>query len=490
MHTTKYTNDLLSDTEISPRSGYENGTLRTKGSKRKRFDDQDTVDQISGDELSDIESLDYQNRGDKINEDADEGVQVPIAEKSDMGGRIYNKVQCCFFCEKLLKMKISRHMKSVHQKEFETYVSQLDCDEQMSLQLLKNKGNFFHNVNVLRHKKGELIVVRRPTEKVCYKDYLPCPKCLGFFSRMELWRHKASCEAIPTDESKANEYMVDSKTFLYSSVNMSHKDVLTNVVDCMRKDDLYMAVKNDATILMYGSFIFENKGVNYKHTISERMRGLARLVIQLRKETGKESGCLTDFIAPNFFEAILSATKTVCGYGFNKENDKITKIPSLALKLGHALKRCAVLKQGMGLSKQDPSLIKSAKEFMTLFGIHWTNSISSTALRSLGDNKFTKTTQLPLTEDLLKLKRYLADDTTLMIRKLDAGAELEDWRQLAENTVVRILVFNKKRCNEAAKVTLKLYKEMPDFIGTELDDIKKSLQPLETLMCKRYVNLN
>jgi hypothetical protein len=47
---------------------------------------------------------------------------------------------------------------------------------------------------------------------------------------------------------------------------------------------------------------------------------------------------LTDFIAPKFFNAILSATRTVCGYGVNEDNDKTFKIPSLALKLGHALK--------------------------------------------------------------------------------------------------------------------------------------------------------
>ena len=134
-------NALQSVTEISPRSGYQNGTLRTKGSKRKRVD----VEQISGDELSveskipDIESLDYQNRGDKINEN----VQVPIAKKSDVGGRIYNKVQCCFYCGKLLKMKISRHLKFVHRKKFEEYTSQQNSDAKISLQLLKNKGTFF-----------------------------------------------------------------------------------------------------------------------------------------------------------------------------------------------------------------------------------------------------------------------------------------------------------------------------------------------------------
>jgi hypothetical protein len=51
---------------------------------------------------------------------------------------------------------------------------------------------------------------------------------------MELWHDKASCEATLTDKIEANQYVVDSKMLLYSSVNMSHKDVLSNVVGDMR----------------------------------------------------------------------------------------------------------------------------------------------------------------------------------------------------------------------------------------------------------------
>ena len=108
---------------------------------------------------------------------------------------------------------------------------------------------------------------------------------------------------------------------------------------------------------------------------------------------GLESAALVDFIVPKHFRTVLSATQIVCGYGLNEDEERTSKIPSLALKLGHALRKCAVLKQGMGLSKDDVTLQKDAKNFLTLHDIHWSNSISSTALKTL-DGKFTKASQV------------------------------------------------------------------------------------------------
>lgn len=34
---------------------------------------------------------------------------------------------------------------------------------------------------------------RQPSEDVDARNYLPCPLCLGFFLRADLWKHQASC---------------------------------------------------------------------------------------------------------------------------------------------------------------------------------------------------------------------------------------------------------------------------------------------------------
>jgi hypothetical protein len=49
---------------------------------------------------------------------------------------------------------------------------------------LTRLGGYHYNCEVLSKKDGDLILLRRPSaiekEGKTYKDYLPCPHCLGF----------------------------------------------------------------------------------------------------------------------------------------------------------------------------------------------------------------------------------------------------------------------------------------------------------------------
>ena len=277
------------------------------------------------------------------------------------------------------------------------------------MNLLRTRGNFYHNINVLKLKEGELIVVRRPNKKISYKKYVPCQNCLGFFLKDELWRHTSGCNV----EGETEKSLVNScKLLLYSSVNESHSNILTQVVHSerggMRNDAVTLVVKNDTLILTYGSFVLDKKGAKDKNYISEKMRNLARLVMQLRIDLEQPDWFLFQFLKPEHFHIVMRSTKILCGYGLDEDDEVTSAIPSLALKLGHALKKCASLKQGLGLTARCKSDVKDAKEFGRLFDIYWGNSISSSALKCLGDSKFTKIVQLPLTEDLLKLPQSVS----------------------------------------------------------------------------------
>jgi len=61
---------------------------------------------------------------------------------------------------------------------------------------LRMLGDYFHNVQVLSQKSGQLIVVRRPSSRkqASYSDFLPCVGCKGFFWRKELWHHCKTCK--------------------------------------------------------------------------------------------------------------------------------------------------------------------------------------------------------------------------------------------------------------------------------------------------------
>ena len=70
---------------------------------------------------------------------------------------------------------------------------------------------------------------------------------------------------------------------------------------------------------------------------------MARLLKQLRLQSSTPNSELSDFFTLSNFRQVVSAARVVSGF-----NEDKNKTPSLALKLGHSLKRCAtiLLKEG------------------------------------------------------------------------------------------------------------------------------------------------
>ena len=135
------------------------------------------------------------------------------------------------------------------------------------------------------------------------------------------------------------------------------------------------------------------------------MRSLARLPEMLRTRPGKENSCLSDFITPSSFHDIVEATRELCTFSINEDNDNLAsvKIPFLALKIGHSLKRYDALLRGVSLRKREKDLKYLVDSFLELLESEWSIKILTAALRSLSDNRVTKAPILPLTGDLSKV---------------------------------------------------------------------------------------
>jgi hypothetical protein len=51
-------------------------------------------------------------------------------------------------------------------------------EQKEAFSMLKNMGNFRHNIGVLENGKGQLIVKRRSAKYASVDDYLPCIYCV------------------------------------------------------------------------------------------------------------------------------------------------------------------------------------------------------------------------------------------------------------------------------------------------------------------------
>ena len=161
----------------------------------------------------------------------------------------WNKGQYCPFCLKPQK-RLPHHLQTPKHRDepqVQKWLATEDKkDKDRQLTLMRNYGNYFHNISVLKRGVGELIVVYRPAGKSHPSDYVSCPTCYGFITKTELWKHK--CSQIVDDESsvkKKNRRKVHAAKMLLPSnpgVNARTSKILSTMINdnvaSVRSDNL------------------------------------------------------------------------------------------------------------------------------------------------------------------------------------------------------------------------------------------------------------
>lgn len=358
-------------------------------------------------------------------------------------------------------------------------------------------GNFRHNLDVIKEGKGELIVARRSPNMSCPDDFLPCIFCLGFFKAVELWRHARNCHFNSEPKSHGMTKSTTAQAKLLLAGGLSHvkpgekDDFDTHIISTMRRnDDVCEAVKNDILIRRFGNVLLNKLGIRRKNDISQRVRQLGKLKCTMGLSNKSQ---LLTHLSGTGFDKIIKAVHTLCGLSVNEQRIKTFEIPSLALRLGHNLVKCAMLKRGMGLRDKDALVKGDANDFLELHQGEWTDSVSSIALATLKTNKFNKNELLPLTSDVVLLKCMLEGT---MIQLTDALAKKATdkqqstvcyplWRKLCEVTYAHITIFNKRRASEVAELLVTSYTTRPQWTESPNQEFLKTLDAVETQLLKR-----
>lgn len=138
----------------------------------------------------------------------------------------------------------------------------------------------------------------------------------------------------------------------------------------MHRDEQARIVKKDNIILRFGISLHQRLGKQRANDILQRMRQLARLLKQVN--SGKPAGERLDLdscISGENFDIVLQSTKVMCGSFDDPTGRPMLQTPSLGLKLGHSLAKCAEMKKGLGLRTSDNLKIKKLMHFW-----HYTKS--------------------------------------------------------------------------------------------------------------------
>lgn len=98
---------------------------------------------------------------------------------------------------------------------------------------------------------------------------------------------------------------------------------------------------------------------------------------------------------------------------------------------------------------------------------------------------FQKVQDVPLTEDLIKLRKFLDKKMVENFNALRLDTNIQNWRELAVLTVAKIILFNKRRSSEGSKMKIKQYEDRPKWKEGTIQEISKSLSLIETQLYDR-----
>jgi hypothetical protein len=197
---------------------------------------------------------------------------------------------------------------------------------------------------------------------------------------------------------------------------------LNTLLGSMTNDVIAPVTKSDSLILELAKRQYTKAGheVDQHDNMRSKLRELGRLLIQLRIEENNSSATLESFIDPRKIRTIIKAVHVVAGFD---DNTHSYKTPSLAIKIGHSIKKCAWIVKANALEKGDKEAAEQADAFHQLCEFRWETYVSTHAYRTLYQGKRNNPQTLPTNSDVVKMSEYIhAEGEKSIACLLESGA--------------------------------------------------------------------
>ncbi len=413
------------------------------------------VDELESD------SSDLELATDEVDDGKEEGmskITVKWCQKGEK--RKWDKKHYCIYCKKP-QSKIARHLERKHNQEEDVARAigfpKNSKKRRLLLDQLRSKGDYNHNVTVLQTGQGELVTFRQPTEETDPHKYLPCNYCYGFFLKHDLWKHEVSCrkqKGLHREESRKKKRVQAAASCLIP-IQGNTTERCRKIIGKMLHDEVSLHVKSDALICEYGDRLLEKHGSDPSKDgyVSQKMRELGRFVIAA-KALNRKVKKLEDIVVPPMFKLAVDAAKKASG--FTKSKYRYDR-PSLAVKIGHSLKTVGDILIGHYVKAEDEVAANRVRSFLGLLSSEWNHYVSHCARTNLEENKWYKKEMIPLTEDVIQLQKYLKSTEENAMEKLREGHDPKAYVMLSESILSQIILFNRRRQGEAAKMLLETY---------------------------------
>ncbi|XP_031139915.2 uncharacterized protein LOC116039306 isoform X1 [Sander lucioperca] len=336
-------------------------------------------------------------------------VSVMKLQKKEDGGRVYSKKHYCLYCP-MQYHKMARHLVRKHSNESavaKAITFPLNSKERkLHFDLIRNKGNRAHNNEVLKIGSGTLIPSQQTDEPVKASDYMHCINCEALLKRQSLWRHMSRCRlSRKCSTTKPGISRIQSICAFAQPVPDGVSKNVWELINAMHQDEVTNVIRQEKSIMRFGEHLYAKHGHDKtKHEyIRQKMREVGRLILQAQKDGRLKKK--EDFYVPSNFNFVVEAVKEVAG--FNEERNGY-KTPSLALKLGHSLKKIADIQCEAQMAESDnEEFLRNLERSRSIYEKKWDVCVSSLALQTLKEGRWNTPQLLPFTEDVKNMHVHL-----------------------------------------------------------------------------------
>ena len=378
-------------------------------------------------------------------------------KKSGKTNSPWDQMHACVFCGRI-RSNIAKHLKT-HKKR--SRVKQiLEKGKELGKKhetvramwaMLRHEGDHLNNVRVLKCGEGEMFIGRRNNDPFDINYYGPCPHChIWIKVDKTMVRHQKVCPAVilglvKNVSSGIKELRVSAMSISGRISEHASDKLVSEVYNIMTNDMITEVAQGDPLIISLGNlWLMKNAGnkLKRKYYTSSRMKGAARLLLNLRKLTGT-SEPMSYFLNPQHFDTIIRETIMTASPDMDDEED--LNAPSTALKLGYDIKRLAGAKWGIALRNVDKEVAEDCKNFLKLMKMEWGTRVSKMAHITLQVRRFNSERSLPLPDDLFKLNDHVKNQ----LKDLDLTDHgFSTFRRAEVLAQTRLLLFNKRRSGE------------------------------------------
>ncbi len=372
------------------------------------------------------------------------------------------------------------------------------------LKILKNEASFkeFLKGNVrpyYRRKDDQPGSLTVPQSTNNNDKYVPCIYCKQIISASYIRKHCKNCPAktLCNDNLVKRSYLTAAQTLIGCSLDASGTlnklRIKRDVLQKMAPDNISSTAKTDNLILAFGEdYLKKHKRMQMTTVCSNKMREMARLLIEIRRRLGKKCR-LEEVLKPRYYELFLTSVRSVCGY--NELTRTFGGSATLADHYGTSIRQVCDVLMTLLLTKsplvtqyddaQMQTVMKEIKQFQMLIVKNYNNEIGSLARKNLDEKKRSKRIVLPLTEDINKFRQHCLNIVEESISDLKANAyDTNAFKKLVEALLAFLILFNRKRIGDVQYMSVVEYKA--DTSTRNMTECLESLTESEKQLSKYY----